>query len=45
MNVEQMRAELVKVYPHSDSWGIKVRKMADNQVIAIFRRFQRDGKI
>ena len=45
MTVEQMRAEVIKVYSQSDSWAFKVRKMSDNQVIAIFRRFQRDGKI
>ena len=45
MSIEQMRAELIKVYAPSDSWAFKVRKMSDNQVIAIFRRFQRDGKI
>lgn len=45
MTVEQMRAEVIKVYASSDSWAFKVNKMSDNQVIAIFRRFQRDGKI
>ena len=45
VNVEQMRAEVTKVYSGSDSWAFKVRKMTDNQVIAIYRRFQRDGKI
>lgn len=40
-----MRRELIKCYPGSDSWEFKIGNMADNQVVAIFRRFQRDGKI
>lgn len=45
MTVEQMRVEVTKVYHNSDAWAFKVRKMSDNQVIAIYRRFQRNGKI
>lgn len=45
MTTEQMRTELAKVYPNSDSWAYKVRHMQDRQVVAIFNRFRREGKI
>lgn len=44
MNVSQMRTELSKAYSGS-SWARKVGKMTDAQIIAIYRRFQRDGKL
>ena len=43
MNVDQMRKELIKVYP-GDAWRRKVNLMYDDQVIAIFYKFERDGK-
>lgn len=45
MNTEQMRAEIIKVYPDSITWPKRVYAMSDSQVVAIFRRFQSDGKI
>lgn len=44
MTTEQMRQQLLTVYP-GQKWADKVRKMPDSQVIAIFRRFQNDGKL
>lgn len=40
MNVELMRAEIIKEYPGA-SWAFKVRHMHPNQVIAIYYAFQR----
>lgn len=43
MNVDQMRKEIAKVYP-GEAWQRKVDSMYDDQVIAIFYKFERDGK-
>ena len=43
MNVDQMRKEIAKVYP-GEAWQRKVDLMLDDQVIAIFYKFERDGK-
>lgn len=43
MNTEQMRAELLKFY--GAQWQEKVRKMGPNQVLAVYTKFKREGKI
>lgn len=45
MNIEQMRAEVIKVYFMSGTWADRVKNMSDTQVTAIFLRFKREGKI
>lgn len=37
MSVEQMRDALMKAYP-GQRWSDKVKKMSDNQVIAVYYR-------
>lgn len=41
----EMREAILKVYPKSESWKKKVAKMSDNQVLAIYMRFIREGII
>ena len=41
----EMREAIISAYPKSDSWKKKVAKMSDNQVLAIYMRFLREGKI
>lgn len=43
MEVSQMRAKIIKVYP-GERWRNKVSKMSDDQVIAIYHRFLYSGK-
>lgn len=43
MNANQMRLELLKCY--GAEWQSKVRKMPDKQVIALYLKFKREGKI
>lgn len=43
LNVDQMRRLVAGVY-RSDSWKIKVAMMPDSQVIAIYCRFNREGR-
>ena len=40
MTIEQMRGEIINIYP-SLSWIEKVSKMPDAQVIAIYKRLHR----
>jgi hypothetical protein len=44
VTAEAMRLEITKVYPSAD-FKKKLRAMTDNQVVAIYRRLQREGKI
>jgi len=40
------KMELIKrAYPNSKTWPSKVDKMSEGQVLAIFFRFKRQGKI
>jgi hypothetical protein len=40
------KRELIKkAYPRSHTWPSKVNKMPENQVIAIFLKLRREGKI
>ena len=36
MNINQKRQWLMALYPNSKTWADKVKKMPDNQVIAIY---------
>lgn len=45
MDINQKREELKKVYPNSKQWHEKVNKMPENQVTAIFIRFQAQGRL
>lgn len=38
------REEVKKVFPYK-RWWVKVDKMSDAQVIALFFRFKREGKL
>lgn len=44
MSVEQMRESILKAYS-TDSWKAKVKKMEESQVIAIYYKFLREGRI
>lgn len=44
MPVYIMREHVEKAYP-GDKWKEKVRRMSDNQILAIFQRRQASGKI
>jgi hypothetical protein len=39
------RQEVAAVYSHSPNWAVKVQRMSDTQVYAIFQRFRKEGKI
>ena len=41
MKVEQMRSEIAKIY-ESVKWRNRVKKMPDNQVIAVYHSFLRN---
>lgn len=43
MTPDQMRTELMRFY--SQEWKRKVLRMKDVQVVAIYRKFQKEGKI
>lgn len=45
IEIEQKRTAIREVYRHSASWKDKVDKMSTAQVIAIYLRFKREGKI
>lgn len=38
MSIEEMRDFLVRMYPGSNRWADRVRKMPENQVYAIYMR-------
>lgn len=42
LSVNEMRKELIKQYPNGTKWRLKVDKMSDNQVIAIYQRKLRE---
>ena len=44
MTVDQMRIRLTKAYP-GPKWKDKVRDMSDNQVIAVYYKFEKSGKL
>lgn len=45
MNIEQMRDNLCRVYNYAPKWVKKVKKMHDNQVIAVHKSFEARGLI
>ena len=45
MNVSIMRQNLLRAYPKSKSWAEKVKKMSDQQVVAIHHRMSLAGKL
>ena len=44
LTVNQMRAEITKVYSTSPTWSHRVDRMYDDQVIAIYYKFLKDGR-
>lgn len=44
MTIEQMRNEISMAYP-GDGWKLKVARMIDNQVIAVYHRLATTGKL
>lgn len=44
MNINQMRVRVAECYP-GPRWANKVRRMSDDQVIAIFYRLSKKGMI
>lgn len=45
MNPQQVRLELIAAYPYSDKWRRRVERMEDDQVIAIYFRLKKAGRI
>lgn len=45
MRANMERQELLKLYPDSDSWKDKVKKMSDTQAVAIYLRFKKEGRL
>lgn len=44
MSIAIMRAKIEDCY-HAEKWRDKVKKMSDNQVVAVYNKFLREGKI
>ncbi|QGJ96752.1 hypothetical protein SEA_FIDGETORCA_53 [Streptomyces phage FidgetOrca] len=44
-DIFQKRELIKQAYPHSKTWPSKVNKMPEGQVMAIFFRLKRQGKI
>ena len=45
MNIEQMRAEIIKAYSGGKQWTYKVSHMSDAQVTAIYFQMKLSGRI
>lgn len=45
MNPRQIRLELIATFPYSDKWRRRVERMEDDQVIAIYLRLKKAGRI
>lgn len=45
MNPRQIRLELIAALPYSDKWRRRVERMEDDQVIAIYFRLKKAGRI
>lgn len=45
MNPNQVRLELIAAYPFSDKWRRRVERMEDDQVIAIYLRLKKEGRV
>ena len=44
MTNDQMRDKVMKAYP-GDNWKQKVRRMPDDQIVAIYYRLLKSGRI
>nr|DAG67440.1 MAG TPA: hypothetical protein [Bacteriophage sp.] len=44
ISITEMRKAISKEYPDSMSWQARVYKMPTYQVVAIFKKFQSDGR-
>lgn len=44
-DIFQKRELIKQAYPHSKTWPSKVDRMAEGQVLAIFFKLKRQGKI
>jgi len=44
-DISTKRGLVLKAYPNSKTWPARVAKMPDNQIVALFFRFVREGKI
>lgn len=44
MNTEQKRIRLIEAYP-GPNWKSRVLKMSEKQVVALYLKFQKEGKI
>lgn len=44
ISITEMRKAIAKEYPDSMSWQARVYKMSTYQVVAIFKKFQSDGR-
>jgi hypothetical protein len=44
-DTEKKRQELYRAYPASGNWAKKVRAMHPSQVIAVYLKFKKEGKI
>lgn len=45
MNVEQMRAEIIKAYGSGQQWTYKVSQMSDAKVTAMYLQMKKSGRI
>ena len=45
MSINEMKGILKAYYKNSRSWSQKVDKMSEAQTLAIFRRWQNEGKV
>lgn len=45
MNPQLIRLELIAAFPYSDKWRRRVERMEDDQVIAIYLRLKKAGRI
>lgn len=43
MSINQMREYVIAAYSGSLTWPARVKKMSDNQVIAIYYKMKREG--
>ena len=44
MNAEQVRSQIITVYP-GEAWKKKVKKMSDEQTLAIYKNLQKRKKV
>lgn len=44
MTIEQMRGEISLAYP-GVAWTARVKRMSDNQVVAVYHRLSATGKL